>query len=470
MRWGRPTFWTVFLLAAVAAGLLQIRLLADLNKNGGNMGDEAEMLCSMLRVQRGETLYRDYRQPPHVLALYMPAFYLVPGTLSRWLSATDDQTIFITRVYVYLAWIGVAVCLVALLRQAGGTWDTAAMAGLLWLAGAISIHSAHAARPDALLILFSLAALWAYRRGWLVTAAILAVGAAFHKQNGGLVWLALLAAELAGRRWQNVGKLGGGFIVVGGLGLMAAQFAWGDLFWLNPVQGLARQYSFDRLGVVLWLTLLGGGVVWLTGFWGAATAPAAWRWYFGFALAWAVISSGGTGAGDNYFLEPYALACLLTAFAVSTGRGRNIVLGGLLVFLTAVTTIRATTAADWWRRLTMRAQVRAQEAAAWTDLLNRIGVPDQAVLIEDPALALRRDREPVLLNASGLLTLQRAGRFDDSHIRQGIERGKWPVIVLTAPMESPGGYRHFAAEWLGAMRGRYVLQEQVGLYHIYRRE
>jgi hypothetical protein len=465
----------VFALALTAAVLLHIRLLADLDKRGGNMGDEAEVLYRVLRVRDGQPLYHDYRHPPHILALYMPAFYLVPGTLSRWLAADEPQTIFLTRLYVYLAWLGVAVWLPALVRQAGGTWSHAVLAGLLWLAGGLAIHNAHAARPDALLIFFSLAAFWTYRRGWLASAALLAAAGVFHKQTGGLVWLAMLTTELVARRWRNAGTLAGVFLAATGLGLTAAHGAWGDLFWLNTVKALARPYSVERLWLVLRFAFWGGSVVWLTGLWGLRDAPAAWRWYFGFAAGWAALSAGGVGAGDNYFLEPYALACGLTALAVSGAGPRVLPLSALLVFLTGLTIGRAQPAAEWWTRCRQRATIRAQEVAAWADAVERIGARGRAVLIEDPALALQRDREPVLLNASALGALQRAGRFDDRALRQGIETGAWPVIVLTAPREAFDTVRHFPAEWLEALRGRYELDDAGEWpvlrrrYYIYRR-
>ena len=112
--------WILLVVVVLAAGLLQARWVkAQLDPGGETSEDESDSLVSLVRYTADQPLYLDYRQPPHLLTPYMPLFYVIPGTVARWLQCDKLGTIVVGRCYVYLCWLGIGWLIYWLARQAG---------------------------------------------------------------------------------------------------------------------------------------------------------------------------------------------------------------------------------------------------------------------------------------------------------------------------------------------------------------
>jgi hypothetical protein len=461
-------------LAGLATVLVQSRLVVDLDKQAGNMGDEAESLYSLLCVSRGDPLYRDFRESPHVLTPYMPLFYLIPGTVARWIGASEPTTVWLGRLYVYLCWVGVGCLLYVVAWRFGLGKLGALLAGLLWLAGSLSVRNAHAYRPDACLVFFSMAALWCYQRGgWagLILAATVSAIGVFHKQSAGVLWVSLVGIELWRRQWSHALVLVGVFAAWVGVGWLVATQVWVDTFRLNVIGGLDRLAGWQQMEVVVLRVLQDGGVLLVGGMMAAilqigGRPVAVARVYLAGAMCFAVATSCVFGSGQNYYLEPFAIGCLLvggwTGSDESPARwvnwGRNVFALALVIVL-APTIVRNVSQLPtlWWSLAEHRA-MRQSEQVSWQAVLQAIGTGGGPVLVEDPDLALRQaPAHPVILNVSLFMALKAAGRFDDSGIRAKIAAQAYRAIVTTAPLEYQDGPRHFPADWRLRMAGRYHL-------------
>lgn len=427
---------------AVAAVLLHSRLAPRLAYDGENTVDEADGLYALDNVRRGAPLYRDFSQPPHVLTPYLPLFYYVPGTAARWLNLERAGGWLAGRAYIYLGWLSVAGLIYLLARQAGASRWAGSLAGLLWLAGGVATANAVAYRPDAVALALSLAAVWMYPRNRAAAVGLLV--AAFLHRHAAVAPLAALAGwELSRREYRR-----GIGLIVGWAAALTVIVGW--LAWttngalLQNVWGPLGAWSdAGRMWTLLGLALVGG----LAGFGGGVLALARGeggllRSYFVWALVVAVVTSVKFGAGVNYYLEPFAVGCVLTGVVVERGRAMAVAVAALVV------------AQLGWARPAIAPPptprpwaVIAKQLAQWPDPL----------LIEDGYLAVRCGRAPVILNASMFGALQRAGRFDDGKIVEQIRAGKFGAVVTVAPVEERRRFRQFPAAWLDAVGGRYRL-------------
>src|SRR5580704_4774734 len=111
VKCSRGLLWLLLAILLASALLLQLHLAPNLDFDGELLSTDAESLYGLRCVRNGESPYHDFSHPPHVVTLYGPLFYTVPGIASRLLNTSWIGTIICGRTYNYTAWFGVALML-----------------------------------------------------------------------------------------------------------------------------------------------------------------------------------------------------------------------------------------------------------------------------------------------------------------------------------------------------------------------
>lgn len=470
----RGSIWALIVMLGVSALLLQARLVNEIDLDNGIIGDEGEMLYTLRAVRMGQPPYRDLSTEPHVLAPYMPLFYLLPGTLARWIGTNWIGTLVVGRGYIYALWIGVGAMVYALVAQAHGSRVAAGLAALLWLAGRLTPESANSFRPDSAMIFFSLAGVWLYQRSErtkdVVGSALLLVVAFLHKQSAVCAVSAILLDTLWQKRRKATLVVLGTWMTGVAIVLIAAQTLTTGAFGMNVFGSLLGWANWPHVEMTLTLAATRGAAVFAGAGVAAAlpTTPRLLRTYFALAVALAMGSSAKFGSGSHYYLEAYAIGCALTGILVSEWLGRTapnrigLQIPWLAIALAAsVLTLgpRLTSAPELTGEIVRHHAIRRQTTEEWERVLERLRAIGQPQLIEDVYLAVRSSTQPVLVNASMFASMQRNGRFDDSDIVRQINGGRFEAVVTTQPLDGAGRFRHFPRGWLELVGTRYKLAD-----------
>jgi hypothetical protein len=477
----RGLLWLLLAILLASALLLQLLLAPNLDFDGELLSTDAESLYGLRCARNGESPYHDFSHPPHVVTLYGPLFYTVPGTVARLLNTSWIGTIICGRAYNYAAWLGVALMLYALGRQIGCEVLLAAMAGLLWLAGTLAWQWAIAYRPDAPALLLSLGALWLYQRRTsplaLTTVTALLVAAFLHKQTSVAVWLAIVVTETTQRRWSRAAAMFGGWVIAVAVSVMITQALSQGAFVKNAFGAVMIWVSPAQVGALLRTAIIGG----IAAFAGGCLAGAVTRGdqrltllrrSYAISFALAIALSIKAGANLNYYLEPFAMACVLSAALVRHGTNpagdnfaRRVAMGwlGLALVISAMTLwSRVGHISEWWRAAVDHRATRAQQAQEWDQVTNCLGEWKGRVLVEDLYLAVRQSREMFLLHPRQFEALREAGRFDDTELYRRIAAGGFDAIVANFPLEEKIATRQFPPRWLEAATGHYAMEKRCG--------
>lgn len=456
--------WSVGLLIVVvglvaAAALVQVRLIRGLSFDGENSLTEGEPLAALWRIRQGETLYCDYRRPPHVLTQYMPLSYVVPGLVAQSLNCDWWQTMWVGRAYVYGCWVLVGVAIGVLVRRHAGAWP-ATVGMLLWWIGLVASEWANSFRPDAPALLFSLAALGWYdhKKGLLgaVAAGVLVSVALLHKQSALAAPVVLLWNQLRQRRWQEAIAFAAAVTVAVGITVAVTQWVTGGLFVTNVLTSVVMPGNWRW---PIWLAasvlLMGGAVfggvacAWGTG--AARLAPRWWRDYFVVAFVVAFVTSFKFGSWTNYYLEAVAAGCILSALLVEQGL-RVGYSRPLAVWLVITAAYSLDVLRTRWTE-----PDRAQSALAET--VTQMGRGDDPVLVEDSYLAVRGGIQPYLVNAANFQRLRDAGKFDDSDVVRKLQDREFAAVVTMYPLQARTKARPFPVRWLMVGDEGYALNE-----------
>lgn len=437
------TRWLLALLI-VATVLAHGRLIANLNYDGENSLTEGETLYALKAVQQRQILYHDFSHPPHVLTQYTPLFYFVPGLVARWLGTGTLATFAVGRGYAYGCWLGVAGLIYVLARRQKCGRLAAGIGALVFLSAPLATGWANSYRPDSALVFFSLAAVLVYTGGrrWLGVTALLVV-AFFHKQSAIVALVAIGLEELRGRQWRGVALLAIGWTVSVAVGVGWLQ-VWSDgNFRLNCFSSLAQMHDWR------WPLYLFGGALLLgaAGFAGGVLAfgtpsRGVLHRYFVLSLGFAFLSSMKFGSWTNYYIEPFALGCILTAIGICEGRQPRF---RQFAWLAVAFVVTADALAS-----TLRFEPRVPPMD-W----ERLRAWGRPVLIEDCYVAARLGDEPYMLNPGIFARLERSGRFDSTDLRRAIQQREFAAIICLHPLTDET--RPFSPAWADLVRQRYSL-------------
>ena len=450
---------TGLLLAVLLASacLLHGQLVAKLDFDGELLPTDAEALYGLRCVREGRSPYHDFSRPPHVVALYGPLFYAVPGTVARLLNTSWMGMVVTGRCYTYGAWFGVAALIYALARQAGNARLPAMAGALLWLSGALAPQWAIAYRPDSVAVLCSLAALWVYQRGH-GGAAVVLMGAAFlHKQTAVTLPLVVVATEIGRRRFGWAATVAAGWAVCVLAAVIATQRLSDGAFVKNAFGAVGQWAGPEQAWVLLQGAVWQGAVAFAAGALMCGDERLTLlRRCFAVSFALALLSSAKAGAYVNYYLESYAIACVLAAGFLAGGSHKRLRIGWLSLAL--VMSVNGL-----WSAARRFPEGWTQPAQEWDRLAACLGELSDRVLVEDAYVAVRQSPSLFALHPRQLETLRQAGKFDDSALLERISAGKLDAIIASFPFAVEGQNRQFPARWLEAARGQYVLEKTCAL-------
>jgi hypothetical protein len=435
---GPYAVWSAIALLAVGALWLHAHLAVELNFDGENSRTEAETLYALRAARTGQPLYHDFARPPHILTQYPPAFYLVPATIAR--AVGVSRAFVVGRCYTYGAWLGVAGLLFLLVRQEGGSRAGATLAAALWLASGLAPQWANSYRPDAPALLFSLAAIGAYRRQWLPLAVGVLVAAALHKHSAVVALAVIVIEECRQRRFGRAGLVAGAWGVVLGAALGAAQVWSGGVFFKNVFGSLAR-YHLAAAPWYVALALARGAPAFVGAMFNRGSQL--WRTYFWLAFLLALVTVVKAGANVNYFLEPFAAACVLTGVWACRSGGRKQAAWLGLVAASVAVLVRQ----DWTK----------PPATAWDKVLPVVQSLPEPWLIEDSYLAYRLDRPPFILNVGNFGAMDGCGGFDERVWLRRLEAREFVAVITTEPIAVDRIERPLPARWRELIRQRYQL-------------
>jgi len=490
----RAATWFLLAILLAATLLWQVHLVGYLDFDGELLSTDAESLYGLRCARDGGSPYHDFSHAPYAVTLYGPLFYMVPGTIARILHASWIGTIVCGRLYTYLSWLSVAVVIYALGRQIGCQRPAAVTVALLWLSGTLASGWAVAYRPDATGILLALGALWVYQRGDSARAVVLAVtllvAAFLHKQTAAVsVLLAIAITEIERRRFVRAISVVGGWTTGAIVGVAVTQWLTGGAFVKNAFEAVAVWAGSGQVWGFLGEAMLQGMVV----FAGAMISYGVFcheerlallRRSFLVSCMLALAASAKAGAQLNYYLEPFALGCVLTAGLLrdevqpaTSPLAVPLRIGWLALAIVACAANLSGKAAHfpaWCHDLLDHRAIRVQQARTWDRLAACLGELNEPVLVEDLYLAVRQCPTPYVVHPRHLAALRGAGLFDDSDLVRQIADGRFNAIIASFPLEQEAPTRQFPARWLEAANERYVLEKRCegdgvgGAFYVYR--
>ncbi|MFQ5413610.1 MAG: hypothetical protein ACE5E6_04040 [Phycisphaerae bacterium] len=442
--------------------------------------------------QHGRPIYRDFREPPHVPALYGPLLYVAPGVVAR-LVAADELGIFkIGRAMCLLSTAGALVIVGVLVYRyfGAGWWITLLMVGLLatakimWPWG----MSFRADAPELFLDLAGLAIFMRWKHDQRRYAAVAAFVLAFAFKQSAVVGpvAVVLSMWLGGRRRDALWFAGVAAAAYGGAFLVMNALTDG-LYFMNGYRGMAANVTPGNLA-----TVVAGGALVKCGAplaLGAVGALRSWQTrrpdvvsvFFALAFLAACAGTVRDGSGDNYFIKPLALACILGGREIARWLGRcDAATGGELSGCTAHAD--ATTATDAAARRSSAPAIvallfllvyvtppaAARLVVGYGGLMDRVagrralsdaqlaflrgsaarldalGGP---VVCEDASLALYC-RNALMMDTLTLTGLADQGVFDDTAVVAMIRSRTLAAVVLKRPLARGEVRKYQSTDWV----------------------
>lgn len=287
-------------------------------------GQESSQPILAALVAGGEPLYRDWRRAPHMLAIYGPLTYAVPGWIAGASGATPRETWIIGRLVSTAAAVVTLLVALAFMRRAG-VRPSLRIVGTLALVPVLNIWSiAFTFRADMAMIACGLSGLliagdWRGRWRWL--ALPLFVGAIAYKQYAVAAPAAVFFVLIADRRIRDamhfsVAMAGAGLAYIALMQLLT--HGW---FLANALGAASAAYSLENVRsnlvrFVLALPFIAIPGLWLVGRSVVRRQLDSVSAYTVASFLIATVLSGRTGSDVNYFVEAFiGLAIQAIVFA-----------------------------------------------------------------------------------------------------------------------------------------------------------
>jgi len=475
-------FGTLLIALALLAFVRILLILRDFTSPTELTFPNSVMVYKAREVQQGRPLYADWRQPPHVLTLYGPLLYAVPGLVGRWINANEVTLFYLGRVHSLIGTTG-ALAVVAWLIGRTARRRPAEMATgvLIVFTAPILWPVCTVFRPDPVEMLWTLLGLALFLRRestpWRYASVAAFLMAFLYKQSGAVGPVAVTLYLLLNRRTREAVSYGAFSLIAFLIVVAALNLATGGLHWLNNVTALHANVTWSNLiTVTLESALLRCLIPFVP-----AIGIVIWRWsrrqfdllsvFFVVALCAAAAATVRDGSADNYFLTALAVGTVIVAQGWARWRQKMNVaaahnftlkepgttrewpaiasLAIALVFsaprvwsdVRSIGPLRAELAARSEREAQRLTFVR--EAAARLDAL---GGPVFCQF--DPVNLYTRNT--VMLDTLTFGGLADQGVFDDAAIIQAIRDKQFSAIVLLFPAAQRPVPRYQSTDWFRA--------------------
>jgi hypothetical protein len=445
----------------------------------------AVMVHHAATVMRGESIYGDWRQPPHIATVYGPLSYLLPGWIGRTVGAEIPDLYQIGRLISLFAALGIGLTTYGLARAMAIRRPLALAAALATLSSPVFWLISCAFRAEPAAIFWSLLAVWWFRRfertPWCWLSGLIICVAFLFKQSAILPLPAIAAyLWLSGRRQAAMFFfLGTGLTLTAIVATLTAVTE--GYYWLNAFGALQGNRAFGNL--VLWpLAVLPVGLAqYALSFIWMARSLAARRLgllecYFFVALLVPFAMTWRDGAAEYYFGESFAVAGVLMAAQWQAWRhqaptspvARKLTRGAVLlpaVMAVAVLLQLEPTALGRFQE-TVRPQRRGEESdfARFRTTVAQIDALPPPVFCEPDGLMILSKHQPFILDTwlfSGMID---QGVFDDSGVRAALAERKFRSIILRLPVTSVrkyGSTHYVPPAWLELIARGYDLDRRL---------
>lgn len=476
-------FWR---LAALLAVVLMLSVVAGLGLLLPTRFDlsfpEGAVVSGMKEVAEGRTPYTDWRHWPHRFAPYGPLTYYLPGWLADAVLQRPDTYDYYRfgRVHSFVFLIGIWTVVVGLGRRVGLSWSGALVPLGLFLVWRWVQEFALSFRPDAPQVFFGLLALWiglgGRARGWRLFFAMAALMASYwYKPTS---WGIAVALGLWTSWEQGALRAVGlwlGFLVAGLVGALALDVYLGGALMLNmlgvtvvgwqPLRMLTDLSVFPMAPLALLLLATVISALLLTGLARGSDSEVesasmrrerllalALVFSFGFAF----IQYGKAGADRNYFLESYALGCVLVVWgfhrwmAQPGGNGEKI---ALAIALLLGLGIEAGQGVKGLKAEVERARVMSRPLPGISEFREE----GLLVLAYHPYLSLTLGSEPSLLDGYQYMCLIRENPQLEQSVLRRVRKRTFDLILI------PGNANYlYSREFFPMLLKHYAARGRLG--------
>jgi hypothetical protein len=469
------------------------------------------MVYHAREFQNGRPIYRDFRERPHVLGMYGPFFYILPGWVGRWFDS-DEFTMFrIGRALSILATLGSIITVLLLLRhERVGPWLIAVMT-LIYVAA--DPHWPAAFRPDPWVTLCVLLGLLVcvllQKSRWLALSLPLFVTAFLFKQSAIVAPVAITIWLVLDRRRGTAVFFAALTLIGYGAAFLIANHLTDGLYYLNAFIGMKANVTLGNLSTVVGETVLRPCLIPL----GLALAGVVRRWrarefdiyslYFVLSFCMACAGTIRDGSAHNYFVLPIAVACLIGgqelarwlptdksaddskpsgtnsgAHAVPTARSpigfREAAHAVLLISIVFYLPPAARSVAGipgLFDEINNRAERDEVERDFFVTLARQLDELDGPILCQFDTLNLLC-KKAVLMDPFAMTSLADQGVLDDSQIIDDIRAKRIAAIVLQFPLR-PGNVPKYQStawvreEWLSAALKAGYQESRASFLYIY---
>lgn len=332
----------LFLLLGFLAAVRLLHIYLDFTLPTEITFPNSVMVNRASEFQHGGSIYRDYRKPPHVVALYGPLFFGIPGLIGRWLNS-DEQGLFrIGRSMALLGTAGSMTLIWVLVRRRERVPSSFALLSvLIFFTAAIQWPVCMCFRPDAMemfLVLLGLATfLHLENNFWRYATPAIFVAAFLFKQSAVMGPAAIVAYLLVGARRREAVRFALVAVAVYGSIFLIINYSTGGMYYLNTIQALRINVTWGNVVTVagesallrcLVPFALAGAVV--MGRWAAGQFDL-YGIFFALSFVFASVTTIRDGSADNYFLQALAIGCVIFGRELSrwlggtdsTGNGRT---------------------------------------------------------------------------------------------------------------------------------------------------
>lgn len=283
--------------------------------------DSASLLRMRDLAQHG-AVYPNPNQPPYLVSLYGPLFYIVLGLPWR-ITQDIDTARYLVRAAVIGFWLMGLVLVYHIARRVSGSVAKGAIAVAFALSAPTIAHWTTQVRGDLMGIGFSLLGIyWVLGEagyGRLIAAGLCAALALFSKQTFLAAPCAILVFFAAQRRWRYM--LTFGVAAVGGSALGYGVEIWREPYAWTSLTLFSRPIYRFRSGMALagdglWnaapaVALIGGLIAIRRG--RVKGEEALLLLYCIFSWALSLISIVQVGGSTNYFIEPLMASAIVAS-------------------------------------------------------------------------------------------------------------------------------------------------------------
>jgi hypothetical protein len=469
------------------------------------------MVYHAREFQNGHPIYRDFRERPHVLCLYGPLSYVLPGWVGRWFDA-DEFTMFrIGRVLSILATLGSIVTVLLLLRHEHVGPGLIVLMTLIYVAA--DPHWPAAFRPDpwvTLCVLLGLLVCVLLRKShWLALSLPFFVAAFLFKQSAVVAPVAITIWLVLDRRRGTAVFFAALALIGYGAAFLITNHLTGGLYYLNAFTGMKANVTLGNLSTVVGETVLRPCLIPL----GLGLAGVVRRWrardfdvyslYFVLSFCMASAGTIRDGSAHNYFVLPIAVACLIGGqelarwllteqpagdseasvvdggtqaggkmrSVISIREAAHAVLLIAIAFYLPMTARSVAGIPSLLDEMKNRAEREEVERDFFVTLARQLDELDGPILCQFDALNLLC-KNAVLMDPLTMTGLADQGVLDDSQIIDDIHAKRMAAIVLQFPLR-PGNVPKYQStawvreEWLSAALKAGYQESRASFLYIY---